>query len=84
MGSISFGLMWFCLLLLPALMVCASASLVTLFFIDCHLAWTAFHVLWLANVVTYVFITSFALLIDPEIGQAHLEGSAAVPGRWST
>ncbi len=73
LGSISFGLIWFCLLLLPVFMLLASASLVTLFFIDYQLAWTAFHVLWLTNVVTYVFITSFALLIDP--------GSAGAPGR---
>ena len=65
LGSISFGLMWFCLLLLPAFMVCASASLVILFFTDSPLAWVAFHVLWLVNVVSYVFITSFACSSTP-------------------
>jgi cellulose synthase/poly-beta-1,6-N-acetylglucosamine synthase-like glycosyltransferase len=65
LGGVSFGLMWFCLLLLPLLMVCASASLIILYFIDYRLAFDAFHALWLANVITYVFITSFALLIDP-------------------
>ena len=61
LGSISFGLLWFCLLLLPVFMVLASASLVTLFFVDYQLAWTAFHFLWLTNVITYIFITSFTL-----------------------
>ena len=79
LGSISFGLMWFCLLL-PAFMVCASASLVTLFFIDSHLAWVAFHVLWLVNVVTYVFITSFALLIDPQMARRTWKEALLFPG----
>jgi cellulose synthase/poly-beta-1,6-N-acetylglucosamine synthase-like glycosyltransferase len=80
MGGITFGLIWFCLLLLPALMVCASASLVTLFFINHHLAFTAFHVLWLLNVVTYVFITSFALLIDPQMARRTWKEALLFPG----
>ena len=80
LGSISFGLMWFCLLLLPVFMVCASASLVTLFFIDNPLAWTAFHVLWLMNVVTYVFITSFTLLIDPQSARRTWKEALLFPG----
>ena len=80
LGSISFGLMWFCLLLLPAFMVCASASLVTLFLIDSPLAWTAFRVLWLLNVVTYVFITSFTLLIDPQSARRTWKEALLFPG----
>jgi cellulose synthase/poly-beta-1,6-N-acetylglucosamine synthase-like glycosyltransferase len=80
LGSISFGLLWFCLLLLPVFMVCASASLITLFFINFQLAWTAFHVLWLTNVITYVFITSFALLIDPAIGRHTWRQAVMFPG----
>ena len=83
LGSFSFGLLWFCLLLLPVFMLAASGSLVILFFIDYQLAWTAFHILWLTNVVTYIFITSYTLVIDPP--------SAGTPGRkhscspaWST
>ena len=34
LGSISFGLFWFSLLLQPVFMILASASLITLFFID--------------------------------------------------
>jgi cellulose synthase/poly-beta-1,6-N-acetylglucosamine synthase-like glycosyltransferase len=80
LGSVSFGLLWFCLLLLPVFMVCASASLVVLWFIDNSLAWTAFHVLWLTNVITYVFITSFALLIDPVIGRRTWVQAVMFPG----
>ncbi len=40
----------------------------------------AFHVLWLANVITYVFITSFALLIDPQTGQHTWKEALLFPG----
>jgi cellulose synthase/poly-beta-1,6-N-acetylglucosamine synthase-like glycosyltransferase len=80
LGSISFGLLWFCLLLLPVFMICASASLVTLYFIDFQLAWAAFHILWLTNVITYVFITSFTLLIDPATGRRTWRQALLFPG----
>ena len=80
LGSISFGLLWFCLLLLPGFMILVSASLVTLYFVDNSLAWAAFHVLWLTNVITYVFITSFALLIDPAIARRTWVQALLFPG----
>jgi cellulose synthase/poly-beta-1,6-N-acetylglucosamine synthase-like glycosyltransferase len=80
LGSISFALLWFCVLLLPVFMTCASASLVALFFIDPALAYRAFHVLWLTNVITYVFITSFALLIDPVTGRRCWRQAVVFPG----
>ena len=83
LGSISFGLFWFSLLLLPFMMICASASLVTLFFINYQLAWVAFHVLWITNVITYVFITSFALLIDPSTGRHVWREALLFPGAIS-
>jgi cellulose synthase/poly-beta-1,6-N-acetylglucosamine synthase-like glycosyltransferase len=80
LGSISFGLIWFCLLLLPVFMVLASASLVGLYFVDYRLAWIAFRVLWLTSVITYVFITSFTLLIDPETGRRTWRQALMFPG----
>ncbi len=80
LGSFSFGLLWFCLLLLPVFMLTASGSLVVLYFVDSSLAWTAFHALWLTNVITYVFITSFALLIDPVIGRRTWVQAVLFPG----
>ena len=80
LGSLSFGLLWFSLLLLPVFMVLASASLVTLYFIDYDLAWAAFHILWLTNVITYVFITSFALLIDPATARRTWVQAVLFPG----
>ena len=67
-------------MLLPLLIICDSASLVTLYFIDNALALAAFHVLWLTNVITYVFITSFTLLIDPAIGRRIWRQGLMFPG----
>jgi cellulose synthase/poly-beta-1,6-N-acetylglucosamine synthase-like glycosyltransferase len=80
LGSISFGLFWFSLLLQPVFMIGASASLVTLYFIDQELAWDAFHALWITNVLAYAFITSYALLIDPRTGRHVWRQALLFPG----
>ena len=75
LGSISFSVFWFCLFLLPVFMILASASLITLYFSNFALAWVVFHVLWIVNALTYVFITSFVLMIDWVTGRhAWVEG----------
>ena len=75
LGSVSFSVFWFCLFLLPVFMILASASLITLYFSDFAMAWMVFHVLWIINALTYVFITSFVLMIDWVTGRhAWVEG----------
>ena len=75
LGSVSFSVFWFCLFLLPVFMILASASLITLYFSDFAMAWIVFHVLWIINALTYVFITSFVLMIDWVTGRhAWIEG----------
>ncbi|MGD0605087.1 MAG: glycosyltransferase [Streptosporangiaceae bacterium] len=66
LGSVSFGVFWFCLFLQPIFMIVSSISLLTLYFTGYPGVWHVFHVLWIINAVTYIFITSFALLIDPQ------------------
>jgi cellulose synthase/poly-beta-1,6-N-acetylglucosamine synthase-like glycosyltransferase len=80
LGSISFGLFWFSLLLQPVFMICSSASLVTLYFIDQSLAWHAFHALWITNVLAYVFITAYALLIDTRTARHVWRQAILFPG----
>jgi cellulose synthase/poly-beta-1,6-N-acetylglucosamine synthase-like glycosyltransferase len=80
LGGVSFGLFWFTLLLQPILMIAASASLITLYFIDQSLAWHAFHALWITNVLTFVFITVFAVLIDPGTGRRVWREAIFFPG----
>jgi cellulose synthase/poly-beta-1,6-N-acetylglucosamine synthase-like glycosyltransferase len=75
LGSVSFSVFWFCLFLLPIFMILASASLITLYFSDFAMAWVVFHVLWIINALTFVFITAFVLMVDPETGRhTWLEG----------
>jgi cellulose synthase/poly-beta-1,6-N-acetylglucosamine synthase-like glycosyltransferase len=80
LGSVSFGLFWFALLLQPIFMITASASLVTLYFIDQSLAWHAFHALWITNVLAYVFITTYSLMIDPRTGRHVWREAILFPG----
>jgi cellulose synthase/poly-beta-1,6-N-acetylglucosamine synthase-like glycosyltransferase len=80
LGSVSFGLFWFSLLLQPIFMITASASLVTLYFIDQSLAWHAFHALWITNVLAYVFITTYSLMIDPRTGRHVWREAILFPG----
>jgi cellulose synthase/poly-beta-1,6-N-acetylglucosamine synthase-like glycosyltransferase len=83
LGSVSFGLFWFSLLLQPLFMIGASAALITLYFIDQSVAWQAFRALWIINVLTYVFITVFALLIDPGTGRRVWREAVFFPGAIS-
>jgi cellulose synthase/poly-beta-1,6-N-acetylglucosamine synthase-like glycosyltransferase len=66
LGGISFGLFWFSTFLMPAFMITSSAALITLYFIDYGYSLDVFRALWMINAVTYVVITSFTLMIDPE------------------
>ena len=80
LGSISFGIFWFCLFLLPVFMIVASASLVALFFIDFPKSWATFKLLWIINAASFVFITSFALMIDPKTGRRTWKEGVTFPG----
>jgi cellulose synthase/poly-beta-1,6-N-acetylglucosamine synthase-like glycosyltransferase len=80
LGSVTFGLIWFSLLLQPLFMISSSASLVTLYFTDRSLAWHAFHALWITNVLAYVFITAYALLIDTRTARHVWRQAIMFPG----
>jgi len=80
LGSISFGVFWFCLFLQPIFMIVSSISLLTLYFASFPMAWLTFHVLWIINAVTYIFITGFALLIDPQTGRHTWRQGVMFPG----
>lgn len=83
LGSISFGILWFCLFLLPVFMIVASSSLVALFFIDFPLSWATFRALWIVNAICYVFITSLALMIDPQTARRTWFEGVVFPGMIS-
>ena len=73
------GIFWFCLFLQPVFMITSSAALLTLYFAAAPRAWSAFHVLWITNAATYIFITGFALLIDPSMARRTWRQARAVP-----
>ena len=80
LGSIPFGIFWFCLFLQPLLMITSSASLLVLYFADFPDAWATFRLLWIANAASYIFITGFALLIDPPTARRTWRQGLMFPG----
>ncbi|MFV0451887.1 MAG: glycosyltransferase [Propioniciclava sp.] len=80
LGSFTFAVLWFCLFLLPVFMIMSSLALLTLFFADAELAWSVFHQLWIINALCYVFITTFALAIDPPTARRSWKEAIAFPG----
>jgi cellulose synthase/poly-beta-1,6-N-acetylglucosamine synthase-like glycosyltransferase len=80
LGGVSFGVFWFCLFLQPIFMITSSASLLTLYFADFPRAWLAFHLLWITNAATYIFITGFALLIDTKTARHTWRQGVVFPG----
>jgi len=80
LGGVTFGVLWFCLLLQPLFMIASSAALLTLYFASSPSAWPAFRALWIINAATYLFITGFALLIDPQTGRHAWRQAVLFPG----
>ncbi len=61
-------------------MITSSAALLTLYYTGFPRVWLAFHLLWIINAATYVFITCFALLIDPATGRRCWRQAIFFPG----
>ena len=80
LGGFSFGVFWFGLFLQPVFMITSSAALITLYYAHFPRAWLAFHVLWIINAATYVFITSYALMIDPPTARHSWRQAVMFPG----
>jgi cellulose synthase/poly-beta-1,6-N-acetylglucosamine synthase-like glycosyltransferase len=80
LGGITFGVNWFCLFLQPIFMITSSAALLALYFAGSPRVWPAFRVLWIINAATYIFITGFALLIDPSTGRRCWRQAVMFPG----
>lgn len=60
---------------MPFFMIFSSIGLVGLYFIDFPLSWHLFKLLWIINVVVYLYITLFSFLIDTDAGkQSWFEG----------
>lgn len=80
LGSLSFGLVWFSVLLLPAFMVLASAALITLLILHSQVAELAFQFMWIFTVCVYVYLMVFAVQLDPRIGRQSWREAILFPG----
>ena len=80
LGSVAFGINWFCLFFLPVFMILSSTALVILFFVNFPASWQLFRHLWIVNAVSFTFLTSFALLIDPGTARKVWREAVFFPG----
>jgi cellulose synthase/poly-beta-1,6-N-acetylglucosamine synthase-like glycosyltransferase len=80
LGSISFGLFWFSIFLLPAAMVLSSVGLVGLFFLDRPVSALVFHYTWALATCTYVFAMVLGVQLDPETGRNSWREAVFFPG----
>jgi cellulose synthase/poly-beta-1,6-N-acetylglucosamine synthase-like glycosyltransferase len=80
LGGVSFALIWFSVFLMPALMVLASASLVTLFFWDREFSVDVFRGLWAINVFTYLYVTLTSFSLDPAAARSSWREGLTFPG----
>jgi cellulose synthase/poly-beta-1,6-N-acetylglucosamine synthase-like glycosyltransferase len=83
LGGISFGLFWFATFLMPLFMISSSAALISLYFIDYGYSLDVFRALWMINVVTYLVVTAFSLMLDPETARRSWFQGIFFPGAIS-
>ncbi len=67
LGTISFGLVWFSLWLLPVAMVLSSIGLLGLLLLQSDLATIVFRALWISAACTYVFILALGSQMDRKL-----------------
>lgn len=80
LGSLSFGLVWFSILLLPAFMILAAAALLALLLLDSDIAETAFRYMWIFAACVYLFSMAFAVQLDPRTGLHSWREALLFPG----
>lgn len=80
LGRVSFGLIWFSVLLMPIFLISASTGLIALFLTDRTFAMHVFRGLWAINVIAYLFITLSSFSIDPRTARGCWLQGIAFPG----
>jgi len=69
LGSASFGLIWFSILLLPVLMTLAAIGLLALLLLHSDLAEFVFRLMWISAAIVFLFSVIFAVQLDPRTGR---------------
>ena len=80
LGGYTFMSIWFGILLMPIFMILAATGLVSLYFSDFPLSWVLFRAFWILNVIVYLFVTVFSLLIDSDSGRVTWKEGIVFPG----
>ncbi|WP_258067859.1 glycosyltransferase family 2 protein [Pseudoclavibacter sp. RFBB5] len=80
LGTVSFGLFWFSVFLLPVLMLLSSVGLIGLYLMDSPLASLVFRALWIVVGCAYVYIMLFAAQLDPKVGRVAWREVLLFPG----
>jgi cellulose synthase/poly-beta-1,6-N-acetylglucosamine synthase-like glycosyltransferase len=80
LGSISFAVIWFSVLLMPVFMVASSSALIALFLEDRDFSFGLFRALWAVNLGTYLLVTLSSFSLDPQTARACWRQGFAFPG----
>ncbi|WP_136055462.1 glycosyltransferase [Microbacterium sp. K24] len=80
LGSFSFGLAWFTILLLPAFMLLAATALLVLLVLHSDIAEFVFRFMWVAAACIYIFSMLYAAQLDPRIGRQSWREVIMFPG----
>lgn len=80
LGSRSFGLSWFSILLLPVFMLLAAAGLMTLLVLHSDIAEPVFRVMWILAACTYLYSIIFAVQLDGRTGRSSWREALLFPG----
>jgi cellulose synthase/poly-beta-1,6-N-acetylglucosamine synthase-like glycosyltransferase len=80
LGSVSFGVTWFSILLLPVFMLLASGGLLGLLLLHSDIAEVVFRAMWVVAACTYVYSMLFAVQLDPRRGLRSWREALLFPG----
>lgn len=80
LGSISFGLTWFSVFLLPVFMLMSSIGLIGLYLLDSPFATVVFRSLWIFIGCAYIYTIALALQLDPVMSRSAWREALLFPG----
>ncbi len=80
LGGFAFGIIWFSVLLLPAMMTLAAVGLIGLMLLHSGLAAFVFSLMWIAAAVVFVYSILVAVQLDPRTGWRSWREAILFPG----
>lgn len=80
LGSLSFGLSWFSILLLPVWMLLASVALFSLLLLHSGIAEAVFRFMWILAACTYLYSILYAVQLDGRTGRRSWREALLFPG----